>query len=59
MLRYVIALAGALSLCACSDDAPKVAPQDAGTPTSLERPGALERPPRTGGLPADLKPPGR
>ncbi|MCE9672059.1 hypothetical protein LY474_30065 [Myxococcus stipitatus] len=59
MFRYVIALVGALSLGACSEKSPPPLAPDAGSTSALERPGALERPPTGGGLPADLKPPGR
>ncbi|XXF79639.1 hypothetical protein P2318_07745 [Myxococcaceae bacterium GXIMD 01537] len=67
-MRYWIALTGLLVLGACTEkmdpqvpmDGGTTDPNDAGTtPSGVERPSLLERPPTGPGLPADLKPPGR
>ncbi|NVJ25201.1 MULTISPECIES: hypothetical protein [Myxococcus] len=65
MTRHLIALAAACALCACSDSGSKtpsaVTPDSGPLPAQgLTQPTGLERPPTPGGgLPADLKPPGR
>ncbi|MFY1826861.1 hypothetical protein ACN47A_13155 [Myxococcus fulvus] len=62
MTRHLCAvLAACAVLTACSDDDKKPAGQQDAGPLSTQglTPSTLERPPTSGGLPADLKPPGR
>jgi|GEM_PF-4393167 len=62
MTRYLIAWVAACALCACSDSGSKTPSAVSGPLPSqgLTQPTGLERPPTPGGgLPADLKPPGR
>ncbi|GEN06009.1 hypothetical protein SAMN05443572_102873 [Myxococcus fulvus] len=59
-LCAVIAACAVLTACSDDDKKPSGSQQDGG-PLSTQglTPSALERPPTSGGLPADLKPPGR